>query len=94
MNRPAGETKSRAFQAHTIDTARKYNVSTDGWDELPVRIIDGEYPLRGYYPVLTHQDFGYETRAGKTGGYEGFVGELPRFRDDLVFGERRRDHSA
>jgi MoaA/NifB/PqqE/SkfB family radical SAM enzyme len=76
------------FQKHTLDMARKYNTSVQAWENVPVRVIDGEYPI---FPGVNIgfsriQDFWIREQRGekqeKT--YKGFVGGCSAgFRDDF-----------
>lgn len=79
---------ARLFQDHTISIARKYNLSTEGWDKLPIRIVDGEYPIfPGIFIAFSRiQDFWVREQRGDGNGkgYRGFVGGCSAgFRDDF-----------
>jgi MoaA/NifB/PqqE/SkfB family radical SAM enzyme len=79
---------AKLFKAHTLSTARKYNVPTKGWDDLPVRLIDADYSI---FPGINIgfsriQDFWVREQRGEHGsqGYRAFIGGCSAgFRDDF-----------
>src|SRR5262249_15498061 len=77
----------RLFQAHTISTAKKYNLPTDGWEDIPVKISHAEYPIfPGIFVGFSRiQDFWVrEQRGNNHKGYRGFLGGCSAgFRDDF-----------
>lgn len=81
---------AKVFQAHTLEMARKYGKDVSKYEKIPVRAIDGEYPI---YPGVNIgfsriQDFWVreqrgETKAGKR-SYPALVGGCSAaFRDDF-----------
>ena len=36
---------ARGLQQYTLRTAGELGISTDGWDAVPIRVVDGEYPI-------------------------------------------------
>jgi MoaA/NifB/PqqE/SkfB family radical SAM enzyme len=79
---------ARLFQAHTLEAAKKYGMSTEEWEKVPVRVVDGEYFI---FPGVSLafsriQDFWVREQRGqdKSKGYLGYVGGCSAgFRDDF-----------
>ena len=86
---------ARIFQDYTLESARKYGVPTEEWENVPLRIVNGEYPIfPGIYLNFARiQDFWVREQRGENHGtgYRGFLGGCSAgFRDDfgiLVSGE-------
>jgi MoaA/NifB/PqqE/SkfB family radical SAM enzyme len=77
---------AQLFQAYILETAKKYGVSTEGWENVPIRIVNGEYPiLPGINIAFSRiQDFWVREQHGEQGGYPAFVGGCSAgFRDDF-----------
>jgi MoaA/NifB/PqqE/SkfB family radical SAM enzyme len=78
----------RMFQDHSLETARKYGVPTEEWEHVPLRIVNGEYPI---FPGINIgfsriQDFWVREQRGNNHGtgYRGFMGGCSAgFRDDF-----------
>jgi len=79
---------ARHFQEHTLRTAKKLGVPTNGWEDVRVRILDGSYPIfPGIRLAFTRiQDFWVrEQRGESSGGYGAVVGGCSAgFRDDFA----------
>jgi organic radical activating enzyme len=78
---------AKMFQAHTLAAARKYGLSVTDWEHLPVRVVDGEYPIfpgvfLGFQRI---QDFWVRDQRGvKSTGYRALVGGCSAgFRQDF-----------
>lgn len=79
---------AKLFQKFTLETARKYNIPTAEWENIPVRIIDGEYFI---FPGISLafsriQDFWVREQhnQGEEKVYRGFIGGCSAaFRDDF-----------
>jgi len=82
---------AKLFQEHTLETARKYGLDVTEQEKIPVRIVDGEYPI---FPGINLgfsriQDFWVReqrggTRNGSKKGFPAFVGGCSAgFRDDF-----------
>lgn len=67
---------ARSLRSHTLETAKKNSVSTYGWQDLPIRIVNGEYPIfPGVYIGFGRiQDFWVrEQRGDRKTGYPAFL---------------------
>ena len=56
-------------------SARRHGKAIEGWDEVPIRVVDGGYPI---YPGITLnwsrlQDFWMREQRGQTGGWDAVV---------------------
>lgn len=78
---------ARYFQTHTLETARKYGVSTNEWADVPIQIRNGDYPI---FPGINIgfsriQDFWVREQRGENkGSYPAFIGGCSAgFRDDF-----------
>src|SRR5713226_1933765 len=82
---------AKLFQDHTLETARKYGVIVGEFEKIPVRIINGEYPI---FPGIDIgfsriQDFWVREQRGEMNkaakrGYPALVGGCSAgFRDDF-----------
>jgi len=78
---------ARGLQEFTLNTARELGIPTGDWDAVPVRVVDGEYPIfPGIYIGFSRiQDFWVREQRGQNGkGYGAFVGGCSAgFRDDF-----------
>ncbi|MEP6900827.1 MAG: radical SAM/SPASM domain-containing protein [Actinomycetota bacterium] len=78
----------KIFQEFTLETARKYNLPTEEWEKVEVKVIDGEYFI---YPGICIgfsriQDFWVREQQsdGQEKKYKGFIGGCSAgFRDDF-----------
>jgi MoaA/NifB/PqqE/SkfB family radical SAM enzyme len=75
------------FHQHVLAMARKYGRDTSGWDDLELKVIDGEYPIfpgviLGFHRI---QDFWVrEQRGTKSSGYRALLGGCSAgFRQDF-----------
>jgi MoaA/NifB/PqqE/SkfB family radical SAM enzyme len=79
------------FQAHTLEAARKYGLDTKRFENIPVRVLDGEYPI---FPGVNIgfsriQDFWVREQKGTTNNgskrvYPAWIGGCSAgFRDDF-----------
>ena len=78
------------FQAHTLEIARKYGIDVSEHKHIPIRIIDGEYPI---FPGVNIgfsriQDFWVREQRGETKGskrvFPAYIGGCSAgFRDDF-----------
>lgn len=79
---------ARHFQRITLQAARRHNLPTEGWEDVPIKLVDGDYPI---FPGITLgfsriQDFWVrEQRSeGNEKLYRGLVGGCSAaFRDDF-----------
>lgn len=78
---------ARMLQQHTLESARKHGHDTSAWDDVEVKVVDGEYPI---FPGINLafnriQDFWVrEQRAKGDTGYKAVIGGCSAgFRDDF-----------
>jgi MoaA/NifB/PqqE/SkfB family radical SAM enzyme len=80
-------TVARGLQQFTLRTAGELGISTEGWDAVPIRVVDGEYPIfPGIFIGFSRiQDFWVREQRGQNGkGYGAVVGGCSAgFRDDF-----------
>ncbi len=81
-------TMGKFFQEFTLETARKYNIPTTEWENVPVKVVNDEYFIfPGIMLAFTRiQDFWMrEQRSdGKEKGYQAHIGGCSAgFRDDF-----------
>ncbi len=78
---------ARGLQQYTLRAARDLDIPTDNWDAIPLRIVDGEYPIfPGIFIGFSRiQDFWVREQRGQNGkGYGAFIGGCSAgFRDDF-----------
>ncbi len=78
----------RMFQEYTLEMARKYNVPTEEWKNVPVKVLNAEYPI---FPGVSLafsriQDFWVREQhaEGNEKKYPAFIGGCSAgFRDDF-----------
>jgi radical SAM protein with 4Fe4S-binding SPASM domain len=63
------------FYDFVMRSARRHGKAIEGWDEIPIRVVDGGYPI---YPGITLnwsrlQDFWMREQRGQTGGWDAVV---------------------
>jgi len=78
---------ARQLQAHTLKMAKRYHLQTEEWEDVPIRIVNGEYPIfPGIYINFSRiQDFWVREQRGYQGRYyPALIGGCSAgFRDDF-----------